>query len=166
MLFLLVWRPILFIVIKYRLIFHTMMHFQSRMWLLFELVHQLIICIWLNKVLHYICSLSKKNENKYVNGKAREKVVYSGGRSSMSCLLAISQDLAISIGQIDSCFWNRTLEHFSASTVGIESRTLCSIQNRWDKIWKDCSKYYGCLSQIEHRHLTRATQSDKVRFFY
>jgi hypothetical protein len=78
--------------------------------------------------------------------------------------LAISQDPAIGVGKKDTRFWNRIRDHFSEAITGKDSRTLCSIQNRWEKIRKDCSKYRGCLSQIEHRHLTGATLSDKVRF--
>ena len=80
--------------------------------------------------------------------------------------LCISEDPAIGVGQKDCNFWNRIFTNFMNDTSGEEQRTLCSLQNRWDKIRLCCNKYRGCLVQIQNRRQSGTTQADNVRFIF
>ena len=52
----------------------------------------------------------------------------------ISCM-TITQDPVIGIGQPMSKFWDRVMAKFLEINVGVDpSRTLCSVQNRWDII--------------------------------
>ena len=49
--------------------------------------------------------------------------------------LTITQDPVIGIGQPMSKFWDRVMTKFLETNVGVDPPwTLCSRQNRWDKI--------------------------------
>ena len=49
--------------------------------------------------------------------------------------MTITQDLVIGIGQPMSKFWDRVMAKFLETNVGVDPpRTLCSVQNRWDRI--------------------------------
>ena len=55
--------------------------------------------------------------------------------------MTITQDPVIGIGQPISKFWNRVMAQFMETNVGVDpSWTLCSIQNRWDRIRHYCTK--------------------------
>ena len=80
--------------------------------------------------------------------------------------LCISEDPVIGVGQKDCNFWNRIFTNFMNDTSGEEQRTLCSLQNRWDKIRLCCNKYRGCLAQIQNRRQSGTTQADNMRFIF
>ena len=62
-------------------------------------------------------------------------------------LLTITQDLGVGIGQPMSKFWVRVMAKFLETNVGVDpTRTLCSVQNRWDKIRHYCTKWRGILA--------------------
>ena len=49
--------------------------------------------------------------------------------------MTITQDPVIGIGQPMSKFWERVMVKFLETNVGVDPpRTLCSVQNRWDRI--------------------------------
>ena len=49
--------------------------------------------------------------------------------------ITITQDPVIGIGQPMSKFWDRVMAKFLETNVGVDPpRTLCSVQNRWDRI--------------------------------
>ena len=49
--------------------------------------------------------------------------------------MTITQDPVFGIGQPMSKFWDRVMAKFLETNVGIDpQRTLCSVQNRWDRI--------------------------------
>ena len=55
--------------------------------------------------------------------------------------IIITQDPVIGIGQPMSKFWDRVMAKFLETNVGVDPpRTLCSVQNRWDRIRHYCTK--------------------------
>ena len=78
--------------------------------------------------------------------------------------MTISQDPMIGIGQPMSKFWDRVMAKFLETNVGVDPpRTLCSVQNRWDKIRLYCTKWRGILAQIANRPQSGANITDEVK---
>ena len=49
--------------------------------------------------------------------------------------MTITQDPVIGIGQLMSKFWDRLMTKFLETNVRVDPpHTLCSVQNRWDRI--------------------------------
>ena len=49
--------------------------------------------------------------------------------------MTLTQDPVIGIGQPMSNFWDQVMAKFLETNVGVDPpRTLCSVQNRWDRI--------------------------------
>ena len=79
--------------------------------------------------------------------------------------LTITQDPVIGIGQPMSKFWDRVMAKFLETNVGIDPpRTLCSVQNRWDKIRHYYTKWRGILAQIANRPQSGANITDEVSY--
>ena len=81
--------------------------------------------------------------------------------------LTITQDPVIGIEQPMSKFWNRVIAKFLETNVGVNPpRTLCSVQNRWDKIRYYCTKWRGILAQIANRPQSGANITDEVSYLF
>ena len=79
--------------------------------------------------------------------------------------LTITQDPVIGIGQPMSKFWDRVMFKFLETNVGVDlPRTLCSVQNRWDKIRHYYTKWRGILAQIANRLQSGANITDEVSY--
>ena len=53
----------------------------------------------------------------------------------ISWMTIITQDSVIGIGQPMSKFWDRVMAKFLETNIGVDPpRTLCSVQNQWDRI--------------------------------
>ena len=79
--------------------------------------------------------------------------------------LTITQDPVIGIGQSMLKFWDRVMAKFLETNVGVDPpRTLCSVQNRWDKILHYCTKWCGILAQIANRPQSGANIPDEVSY--
>ena len=53
---------------------------------------------------------------------------------------------------------------FLETNVGVDPpQTLCSVQNRWDKIRLYCTKWRGILAQIANRPQSGANIMDEVK---
>ena len=66
--------------------------------------------------------------------------------------LTITQDPVISIRQPMSKYWDRVMAKFLETNVAVDPPwTLCSVQNRWDKIRHYCTKWRGILALIANR---------------
>ena len=66
--------------------------------------------------------------------------------------MTITQDPVIGIEQPMSKFWDRVMAKFLETNVGVDPpRTLCSVQNRSDRIQHYCKKWRGILAQITNR---------------
>ena len=77
--------------------------------------------------------------------------------------MTITQDPVIGIGQPMSNFWDRVMAKFLETNVGVNPpRTLCSVQNRWDRIRYYCTKWRGILAQITNRWQSGANITDEV----
>ena len=77
--------------------------------------------------------------------------------------MTITQDPVIGIGQPMSKFWNRVMAKFLETNVGVDPpRTLCSVQNRWDRIRHYCTKWHGMLAQIANRPQSGVNITDEV----
>ena len=77
--------------------------------------------------------------------------------------MTITQDLVIGIRQLMSKFWDRVMAKFLETNVGVDPpRTLCSVQNRWDRIRHYCTKWCGILAQIANRPQSGANITDEV----
>ena len=78
--------------------------------------------------------------------------------------MTISQDPVIGNGQPMSKFWDRVMAKFLETNVGVDPpRTLCSVQNRWDKIRHYYTKWSGILAQIANRPQSGANITDEVK---
>ena len=79
--------------------------------------------------------------------------------------LTITQDPMIGIGQPMSKFWDRVMVKFLETNVGVDPpRTLCSVQNRWDRIRHCCTKWCGILAQIANRPQSGVNITDEVSY--
>ena len=79
--------------------------------------------------------------------------------------LTITQDPVIGIGQLMSKFLDQVMAKFLETNVGVDPpRTLCSVQNRWDKIRHYCTKWRGILAQIANRQQSRANITDEISY--
>ena len=79
--------------------------------------------------------------------------------------MTITQDLVISIRQPMSKFWDRVMAKFFKTNVGVDSpQTLCSVQNRWDRMRHYCTKWCGILAQIANRPQSGANINDDVSY--
>ena len=79
--------------------------------------------------------------------------------------MTITQDPVIGIGQPMSKFWDRVMAKFLETNVGVDlPRTLCSVQNRWDRIRHYCTKWRGILEQIANRPQSGANITDEVSY--
>ena len=81
--------------------------------------------------------------------------------------MTITQDLVIGIGQPMSKFWDRVMAKCLETNVGVDPpRTLCSVQNRWDRIRHYCTKWCGILAQIANRQQSGANITDEVSYLF
>ena len=79
--------------------------------------------------------------------------------------ITITQDSMIGIGQQMSKFWDRVMAKFLETNVGVDPpRTLCFVQNRWDRIRHYCTKWCGILTQIANRPQSGANITDEVSY--
>ena len=79
--------------------------------------------------------------------------------------LTITQDPVIGIGQPMLKFWDRVMAKFLETNVEVDPpRTLCSVQNQWDKIRHYCTKWSGILAQITNRPQSGANITDEVGY--
>ena len=79
--------------------------------------------------------------------------------------MTIIQDPVIGIEQPMSKFWDRVMAKFLETNVGVNPlRTLCSVQNRWDKIRHYCTKWRGILARIVNRPQSGANITDEVSY--
>ena len=79
--------------------------------------------------------------------------------------MTITQDLVIGIRQPMSKFWDRVMAKFLETNVGVDPpRTLCYVQNRWDRIRHFCTKWRGILTQIANRPQSGANITDVVNY--
>ena len=77
--------------------------------------------------------------------------------------MTITQDPVIGIGQPMSKFWDRVMKPFLETNAGVDPpRTLCSVQNRWDRIQHYCTKWRGIFAQIANRLQSGANITDEV----
>ena len=77
--------------------------------------------------------------------------------------MTITQDPVIDIEQSMSKFWDRVMTKFLETNVGIDPpQTLCSVQNRWDRIRHYCTKWRGILAQIANRPQSGANITAEV----
>ena len=80
-------------------------------------------------------------------------------------LMTIAQDLMIGIGQPMSNFWDRVMTQFLVTNIGVDPpRTLCLVQNLWDRIRHYCIKWRGILAQIANRPQSGANITDEVSY--
>ena len=80
--------------------------------------------------------------------------------------MTITQDPVIGIGQPMSKCWDRVMAKFLETNVGVDPPwTLCSVQNRCDRIRHYCTKWRGILSQIANRSQSGANFTDEVNCF-
>ena len=79
--------------------------------------------------------------------------------------MTITQDPVIGIRQPMLKFWDRVMAKFLETNVGVDTpRTLCSVQNRWDRIRHYCTKWRGILALIANRPQNGANIIDKVSY--
>ena len=77
--------------------------------------------------------------------------------------MTITQDPVICVRQPMSKLWDRVMAKFLETNVGVDPpRTLCSVQNRWDRIRHYCTKWHGILAQIANRPQSGANITDEV----
>ena len=63
--------------------------------------------------------------------------------------MTITQDPVIGIGQPMSKFWDRVMAKFLETNVGVDPpQTLCSVQNRWDRIRHYCKSEHHRRGQL------------------
>ena len=98
--------------------------------------------------------------------RSRRRKAFLNEEDVALCLswMTISQDPVIDIGQPMSKFWDRVMVKFLETNVGVDPpRTICSVQNRWDKIRHYCTKWRGILAQIANRPQSGANITDEVK---
>ena len=79
--------------------------------------------------------------------------------------MTITQDPVIGIGQPMSKFWERVMAKFLETNVGVDPpRTLCYVQNRWDRIRHYCTKWREILAHIANRPQSGANITDEVSY--
>ena len=79
--------------------------------------------------------------------------------------MTITQDSVIGIVQPMSKFWDRVIKQFLETNAGVDPpRTLCSVQNRWDRIRHYYTKWRGILAQITYRLQSGANITDEVSY--
>ena len=77
--------------------------------------------------------------------------------------MTITQDPVIGIGQPMSKFWDRVMANFLETNVRVDlPQTLCSVQNRWDRIRHYYTKWRAILAQIANRPQSGANITDEV----
>ena len=79
--------------------------------------------------------------------------------------MTITQDPVIGIGQPMSKFWDRVMKQFLETNARVDPpRTLCSVQNRWDRIRHYCTKWRGILAQVVNKPQSGANITDEVSY--
>ena len=99
--------------------------------------------------------------------RARRRKSFLNEEDVALCIswMTITQDPVIGIGQPMSKFWERVMTKFLETNVGVDPpRTLCSVQNRCDRIRHYCTKWREILAQIANRQQSGANITDDVSY--
>lgn len=104
-----------------------------------------------------------------VNGLAKEKKFATSKifTRDEDCLLAAAflntmKDAVAGNNQQSSTFWGRICKFIGDNGTSSSSRTQSAIKTCWRDINKICTKFVGCLSQIEQMHQSKHTKEDRV----
>jgi len=81
------------------------------------------------------------------------------------CWLEISKDSEVGTNQKGSTFWDRIVKLYNVRRGTLPSRSLRSLQSRWDLIKEIVGKFVGYVLQVERANPSGYGDSDKVCSF-